>query len=479
MTCRPGPRTVAPTLPGPTTLLAPTLLALLLIAGPTLSRADALGDANTAYAAGKFAQAATLYSQALRLDPDRADTFLGRGLARSHLARDRAAVADLTEAIILNPRSALAYKARAAAFFRLSEEERALADMTRAQVLDPTNARTLDMVAQLLATGSMERLRDGRRAVALATQACALTHNSSAGMLTTLAAACAEAGDFDSALKWQNQAIKLEAKPARRAAYQERLSLYTQHLAFHEPESSAPRFLSGDSGDEGPRTPGAIEAAAAAGDPDACMELAERLLDGDGGRSDPARARQLYETAAHGHVANAWFKLGRMYTDGTGIPVDMTRGLACYLEASRRCIPEALYNVGSMLVSGRGVKRDFVEGLAWIIDSGRAGADSADGEAQVRAFLASHPARIEAARRRADDLWGKFMLSEPIALATPQRNDDIFEAPAQDPAPVTTDGDQARVPGPDPAPSGDGRGPPEPPPTSGMADPLRPGSGSP
>jgi Flp pilus assembly protein TadD len=51
--------------------------------------------------------------------------------------------------------------------------------------------------------------------------------------LDTLAAACAEAGDFDEAVQWQTQAVELspdEEKPTRRA----RLELYLDCKPFHE-----------------------------------------------------------------------------------------------------------------------------------------------------------------------------------------------------------------------------------------------------
>ena len=84
-------------------------------------------------------------------------------------------------------------------------------------------------------TGFEAKFRDGKRAVALATTACGLTNWKDANKLDTLAAAYAEAGDFDAAITWQTTAIELLHDEMERGAYRSRLALYQAKKPYREP----------------------------------------------------------------------------------------------------------------------------------------------------------------------------------------------------------------------------------------------------
>lgn len=96
-------------------------------------------------------------------------------------------------------------------------------------------AKQLNSLAWRWATSSDDRYRDGAQAVEASTKACELTGWKRPAFLETLAAAYAEIGDFDSAVKWQTKALDLWAQDPefqRRAG--ERLDLYRSAKPYRD-----------------------------------------------------------------------------------------------------------------------------------------------------------------------------------------------------------------------------------------------------
>jgi serine/threonine-protein kinase len=92
---------------------------------------------------------------------------------------------------------------------------------------DPRHAGTFNQLAWVWSTCPDPDIRNGARARECATRACELTEWGEPGFLDTLAAACAECGEFEDAVKWQEKALELVSDdPERAADYQSRLDLY-------------------------------------------------------------------------------------------------------------------------------------------------------------------------------------------------------------------------------------------------------------
>ena len=100
--------------------------------------------------------------------------------------------------------------------------------------LDPKLAPAYVNRAWLWATCPDAKYRDGKRAVESATRACELSEWKFAVFIDALAAAYAEAGDFEAAVKWQTKANGLYAAAGARAKGEERLKLYREKKPYRE-----------------------------------------------------------------------------------------------------------------------------------------------------------------------------------------------------------------------------------------------------
>ncbi len=132
-----------------------------------------------------------------------------------------------------NPKNAFSFAGRAFQFSAKGDDQNALKNYERSLELDPDLVVALNGMGWILATCPDEELRDGSRAVELATRACELTDWKQTFYFDTLAAGYAESGDFDSAVQWQTKATE-GAPPKERPDYQSRLDVYRDGMPFRE-----------------------------------------------------------------------------------------------------------------------------------------------------------------------------------------------------------------------------------------------------
>jgi tetratricopeptide (TPR) repeat protein len=182
---------------------------------------------------GQFDKAVEDYSETLRHTPNDADVYIRRGLAYSRVRRHREALADFSRAVDLAPENPEALTGRGDAYRHLQLWVQAATDYRKATQLDGDQAEGYLGVAWMMATCPNARFRDQQQAVRAAKRALELAGGSDYRCLDTMAAALANAGQFEHAVKWQQQALQLAPKDLA-SPLQERLKLYEVGQPYRE-----------------------------------------------------------------------------------------------------------------------------------------------------------------------------------------------------------------------------------------------------
>jgi len=176
---------------------------------------------------GRHNQAMSDFAWVIRTQPGDPKGYMARGEELMEDLQSEAAIADFTKALELDPTLVLALLLRAKTWRRRFDYPQAISDLTDATHRAPTDPEPHRALAWLLATCPLRESRDGPRAVQEGTAACELTHWKNSECLDALSAACAESGDFTSAVKWQTRAVDLlPVGEPKRALLRRRLFLY-------------------------------------------------------------------------------------------------------------------------------------------------------------------------------------------------------------------------------------------------------------
>lgn len=256
------------------------LLLVLVFARPVFSsdsdvdrKAKYLNDQGLQLAqGGEDQRAIKAYNAAIQLNPSLAATYLYRAQIFAETGDFPSALRDCNRYLQLDSSSPAGYLTRGFVLLRMGRDAESRADLSAAiakgatttdltgaqamlsllRATTPDGARTelgrlnekvaharagsakasaLNSRAWLEATSAIEAIRDGRKAVADAVEACRLRHSDDSDYLDTIAAAYAETGDFENALRFEKKAIAI--LPRKKANY---LSVYRAHLAAYKGE---------------------------------------------------------------------------------------------------------------------------------------------------------------------------------------------------------------------------------------------------
>jgi len=133
-------------------------------------------------------------TEAIRRNPMDTDAYIKRARFLVKKGEIDKALADFSEVIRLNTKIAVAYVGRGWVWEIKKRYAKAIADYSEAVRINRSDTISRNNFAWLLATCPDAKLRDGRKAVELATKACELNQWKSPDLIDTLAAAYAEAG---------------------------------------------------------------------------------------------------------------------------------------------------------------------------------------------------------------------------------------------------------------------------------------------
>jgi tetratricopeptide (TPR) repeat protein len=184
--------------------------------------------------------------------PEEVDIKMQLGLYYLIDKQPEKAIEAYSAVLKLDDEHAAALRNRGDAYLNLGQHAPAIADFERALLIESEDTGLLNNLAWVLATSPDDPIRDGKRAIQLATKACELTEYKEAHIISTLAAAYAESGDFAQAEKWSQQAVDMK-DPLHQDQLKKELESYQQKKPWRErqtlsdPEESAEESADGDS----------------------------------------------------------------------------------------------------------------------------------------------------------------------------------------------------------------------------------------
>jgi len=208
-----------------------------------------INDGNQFLDKRDYQKAFQYYNAAIAQDPTAWGPYVNRAVVFIHQRKWDLALKDLNTVIRLKPGHLLAALLRGGVNAHLGNYGRALDEYDRlvkitASELPLTRAQALNACAWLRATCPDASFRNGKEAVSVATVACKTMTWRDANCIDTLAAAYAETGDFDSAIRFEQQAItavdkdelnrSIKEPERRRTATETAVASYQHHLAAYQ-----------------------------------------------------------------------------------------------------------------------------------------------------------------------------------------------------------------------------------------------------
>lgn len=166
--------------------------------------------------------------------PGNAEVLVQMGGVHQAANRWQQAIEDYNQALRLDPKNAAAYRGRADSYLSSGQQTSAASDYRKSLELQGDDVNALNNLAWILATSPEDALRNGKQAIELALKACRATDYARSDLLSTLAAAYAESGDFPTAIDWLKRTLPAASAPLRNELEQQ-LKSYESGQPWREP----------------------------------------------------------------------------------------------------------------------------------------------------------------------------------------------------------------------------------------------------
>jgi tetratricopeptide (TPR) repeat protein len=188
---------------------------------------------------GDFDGAMSCFEKTTTLSPDPFSRWLNVGSGFLQQDDWQTAIVCFHQALKINPRSAEAYANLGMACFKKGGAKEAIDSWQQALSINPDQVNVQISLARLLATTPDTKLRDGPKAIALATQANQLSKGGNPVILQTLAVIYAQAGNYGEAASTARRALELalaQNQDALAAALQKEIKLYETNTPPNAPK---------------------------------------------------------------------------------------------------------------------------------------------------------------------------------------------------------------------------------------------------
>jgi tetratricopeptide (TPR) repeat protein len=184
----------------------------------------------------EYAKAIEEFHRALSEEPNHVESVYLLASCLARLDREQEAMTYARRAAVLAPDSPMVHGLLGGLLSSLGQSREALAHLEAAYAATPGDVSVVNNLAWVLATCPEAACRDGPRALRLAEWACEATSYKSPPLLDSLAAAYAETGQFDQAVRTTQQALEIVRTNPKTSTetLDSRLKLYQSHQPYRE-----------------------------------------------------------------------------------------------------------------------------------------------------------------------------------------------------------------------------------------------------